>query len=107
MKKKNTDGSELEIDIGAAETRDSGIVVADINVIRPKTVPLIVTLPEGASKAQIERAKVLNGFAYQFPEKWSQRKEELIKELESLKDAPDPQEDPNVKLSVGPKIPTL
>jgi len=88
-----------------AQTRDSGIIVNESPLAR-KILPLIVVLPANASKAQIERAKVLNGFAYQFPAKWDVRKEALLKELEALKDAPDPVEDGDTKLTIGttPKI---
>lgn len=89
------------------QTRESGIIVKDTEMFRPKVLPLVVVLPEGASKAQIERAKVLNGFAYQFPDKWNERKEILLKELEDLKNAPDPVEDPNIKLFVGTSVPKL
>lgn len=92
--------------VETGETRDSGIIVRDTETFRPKVLPLIVVLPEGASKAQIERAKVLNGFAYQFPDKWAARKEVLLAELEALKDAPDPVENPNApKLTVGTPVP--
>lgn len=89
------------------DARPSGIIVKDPETFRPKTLPLIVVLPEDASKAQIERAKVLNAYAYQFPEKWAERKEKLIKELEDLKNAPDPVENGDVKLTIGTKAPTL
>lgn len=86
--------------------RPSGIVVNDPETFRPTVLPLIVVLPKDASKAQIERAKVLNGYAYQFPKKWAVEKEQHLKDLEALKDAPDPQEDENMRLSVGttPKL---
>ncbi len=91
---------------GEAETtRDSGIVVRDPLVIRPEILPLVIELPKGASKAQIARAKVLNGYAYQQPHKWNQRKEALLAELEALKDAPDPIENSDHSLHVGPRIP--
>lgn len=89
------------IDINS-ETRDSGIIVNQ--VINRRELPLVVVLPEGANKAQVERAKILNAYAYSYPNKWEERKEELLKQLEDLKDAPDPIENPNVKLSVGPKL---
>ena len=88
-------------DESSSVTRDSGIIVND-STLKVQELPLIVVLPKDASKAQIERAKILNAYAYAQPKGWEQKKERLLKELEALKDAPDPVEDPNApKLSVG------
>ncbi len=85
----------------ADNARPSGIIVNE-STFSAKTLPLIVVLPADASKAQIERAKILNAYAYSNPVGWESRKESLIAELEVLKDAPDPKIDPNApKLSVG------
>lgn len=88
------------------EVRDSGIEVNDY-VLRPRVLPLIVKLPADASAAQIERAKVLNAYAYSNPKGWALKKERLIKELEDLKNAPDPIDLPEgaPRISVGPKMP--
>lgn len=98
---------EKEIVEGQTEST-SGIIVNDPETFRPRVLPLIVNFPEGynPSKAQIERAKVLNGYAYSFPQKWAVEKDKHIADLEALKDAPDPVEDPNVSLTVGtvPKV---
>ena len=103
MAKKNIETETVETE--NSNTRESGIIVNE-NTFSAKTLPLIVVLPEDASKAQIERAKVLNAYAYSNPVGWASRKEDLIKELEALKTAPDPKEDPNApKLSVGSKVP--
>lgn len=93
---------ETIIEQGKLETLEleGGIIVRDINVIRPKTLPLIVELPEDASEAQKEFAKVLNGFAYQFPDKWEKRKGDLFKELVAKKNAPDPIVNPDMRLEV-------
>lgn len=90
------------LDVGADTKRESGIIVRDINIIRPKVLPLIVEFPEGyePSLAQVERAKVLNGFAYQFPDQWEKKKAVLLAELEALKDAPDPVVDENSRLEI-------
>lgn len=103
--KKTTVTAMQEADTDV-EVRDSGIEVNDY-VLRPKTLPLIVRLPEGASKAQIERAKVLNAYAYSNPKGWSQKKDRLVAELEALADAPDPVEPPEgaPRISVGSKLP--
>ncbi len=77
------------------------IVVRDPQVLRPKELPLVVELPEGASLAQQAYAKVLNGYAYKNPTKWEVKKESLIAHLRSLKNAPDPVEDPNRRLKIG------
>lgn len=75
----------------------SKIEINDPLDLRPTELPLIVKLPEGASKAQQEFAKVLNAYAYQNPRKWAEKKGELIKKLESLENAPDPIES-NLKI---------
>jgi hypothetical protein len=69
------------------------IVVRDPLELRPVSLPLVITLPEGASKAQIEYAKVLNAYAYKNPVKWETKKAKEIAKLKSLKNAPDPVED--------------
>ena len=80
--------------------RESGIIVND-STFSAQSLPLIVVLPEGASEAQVERAKILNAYAYSNPKGWASRKWHLIAELEALKDAPAPKEDPNApRLSV-------
>lgn len=42
--------------------------------LRPTVLPLVVKLPEDASKAQIEYAKVLNAYAYQNPAKFEAKR---------------------------------
>lgn len=74
------------------------IIVNDIHEIRPTELPLVVELPEGASEAQIEFAKIINAYAYQNRAKWLVKKDALIKKLEALKDAPAPQES-NLKVN--------
>lgn len=69
------------------------IEVGDPLLLRPVELPLVVKLPKSASKAQVEYAKVLNGYAYKNPTKWAKKKAELIKKLEGLKNAPDPVEE--------------
>lgn len=85
---------EIEEDTvtGASETEDAGdgITVGDPMLLRPVELPLVVKLPAGASKAQIAYAKTLNGYAYQNPTKFAQKKDALIAKLKSLKNAPDP-----------------
>lgn len=71
------------------DTQDD-IIVRDPMVLRPVELPLVVTLPEDASKAQVEYAKTLNAYAYQNPEKWAIKKDVLIAKLKALKNAPDP-----------------
>lgn len=80
------------------DEEDDGIVINDpVNV---KTdLPLVVTLPESASKAQIAFAKIINAYAYQNPEKFASKKVELLKELREKKNAPDPVEDPRLQIS--------
>lgn len=75
------------------EIKSDEIVVRDPQELVPVERPLVVTLPEGASKAQVEFAKVLNQYAYQNPQKWNAKKDKLIAQLKALKNAPDPVED--------------
>lgn len=86
--------------------RSSGIKVQEPLVRLGTNLPPVIILPPGASEAQIERARVLNGFAYQFPKKWEERKEKLLKELEDLQFAPPPRGLEDGKLTVGttPKL---
>lgn len=59
------------------------ITVSDPMVLKPKELPLVVTLPSNASGAQKEYARILNAYAYQNPEKWAEKKDILIKRLKS------------------------
>ena len=80
------------------------IIVKDPQVLRPVDLPLVITLPESASKAQVAFAKVLNAYAYKNPTKWAKKKDDsvdpvtkgtvkgLITQLKELKNAPDPVE---------------
>lgn len=91
------------------EVKTDEIEVNDPMVLRPKELPLVVKLPEGASKAQIAYAKILNAYAYQNPTKWMEKKDDrvvngamvkgLITILKELKNAPDPREDANLKIN--------
>lgn len=69
---------------------DQGIEVGDPMKLRPVELPLVVKLPEGASKAQEAYAKILNAYAYQNPTKWEMKKGKMIQKLKDLKNAPDP-----------------
>ena len=80
------------------------IIVNDPEILRPKVLPLVIELPETASKAQIEFAKVLNGYAYKNPTKWNIKKTKLIAQLKALKNAPDPKEQLGGKLSYSSKL---
>lgn len=85
-----------------------GIEINDPMDIRPTELPLVIKLPEDASKAQIEFAKTLNGYAYKNPQKWAEKKDDkviggvlvkgLITRLKELKNAPDPVEG-NIKVN--------
>jgi len=105
--KKNIEETEV---VEEQVEQESGIIVRDPEAFRPVDLPLVVTLPNNASKAQIEYAKVLNAYAYSNPEKWKEKKDTkvldgrtvlgLIAKLEALKNAPDPVQE-NVRLTVG------
>ncbi len=79
---------------------NQGIEVGSPLDLRPTVLPLVVKLPEDASKAQIEYAKVLNAYAYQNPAKFEAKKNDQIvngavvkgflSKLKDLKNAPDP-----------------
>lgn len=104
--KKETVEEEI-IDTPVAD-ESQGIVINDPMDIRPTELPLVVTLPADASKAQIEFAKTLNGYAYKNPQKWTEKKNDrmvngvlvkgLITRLKELKNAPDPVEG-NIKIN--------
>lgn len=85
------------------ETSDE-IIVRDPQVLRPVDLPLVIELPDSASEAQKEFAKVLNAYAYKNPEKWAVKKDDsvdengktvkgLISKLKDLKNAPAPKTD--------------
>lgn len=82
----------------------TGITVNDVTPAIRQT-PNVFILPPDASKAQVRLARIFNGFAVQFPDKFEVRKQELIDLLDAAKDAPDPVEDPDRHVSVGPKAP--
>ena len=81
---------------------NQGIEVDSPLDLRPTELPLVVKLPEDASKAQIAFAKVLNGYAYKNPAKFEAKKDDKIvngvvvkgflTQLKELKNASDPVE---------------
>ena len=107
-KKKEEINEEIENKV----EDNQGIIVTDPEDFRPKDLPLIIQLPAGASKAQIEFAKVLNGYAYSNPDKWREKKDDrlvngkkvkgLLTKLREKKNAPDPVS--NEKLSFKNKL---
>jgi hypothetical protein len=64
-----------------------------------KDLPLVVKLPEDASKAQKAYAKVINSYAYQNPAKFELKKDIMLAKLRSLKNAPDPIEHSNLRIN--------
>lgn len=86
------------------ESESNDIIIRDPAVLRPVELPLIIQLPANASKAQVAFANILNSYAYQNTSKWASKKDALIAKLRNLKNAPDPVEDPNVRLSIGRKV---
>lgn len=80
------------------EVKKDEIIVNDIPEVSTKELPLVVELPAGASKAQVEFAKTINAYAYQNPQKWHAKKKDLLAKLEELKHAPDPVEG-NLKIN--------
>jgi len=79
---------------------NQGIEVGSPLDLRPTELPLVVKLPADASKAQIEYAKILNGYAYKNPAKFEAKKKDQVVEgkvvkgflskLKDLKNSPDP-----------------
>lgn len=79
---------------------NQGIEVGSPLDLRPTELPLVVKLPADASKAQVEYAKILNGYAYKNPAKFEAKKSDQIvdgkvvkgflSKLKDLKNAPDP-----------------
>ena|ERR1700751_773548 len=98
---------EEKSDQASDEVTPSGIIVKDPNLFRPKVLPLVVILPPTANKAQQAAAKVINAYAYSHPDKWNKwKKQECLDYLDSLKNAPDPVENPDgPKISVGSVLP--
>lgn len=88
---------------------NQGIEVGSPMDLRPKELPLVVKLPADASPAQIEYAKILNGYAYKNPEKFEEKKNDKIvngtvvkgflTKLKELKDAPTP-----IEVEDAPKL---
>ncbi len=66
------------------ESDEDGIIVKDPQVLRPVSLPLVVTLPESATDEQKEYVKTLNAYAYSNPEKWSIKKDVLIARLKEI-----------------------
>lgn len=60
--------------------------VEDPTELRPKELPLVVKPTNGdwKNEAQAEYAKTLNAYAYKNPEKWQEKKAELLKQLSNL-----------------------
>lgn len=107
MSKKNNKIEVEEVVTDSVEEtveESDEIVVKDPEILRPRVLPLVIELPKSASKAQIEFAKVLNGYAYKNPNKWKVKQAKLIAELKALKNAPDPTEIPGGKLSYSSKL---
>jgi len=88
---------------------NQGIEVGSPLDLRPTELPLVVKLPADASKAQVEYAKILNGYAYKNPAKFEAKKNDQIvdgkivkgflSKLKDLKNAPDP-----IDLEDAPKL---
>lgn len=78
---------------------EQDIKIKDVQEFIPKELPLVVELPEDASLAQIAYAKTINAYAYQNPKKFDGKKEAFLQKLKSLKDAPDPKTNGNLKIN--------
>lgn len=104
-KKETTEVEEVE----KVVDDNQGIEVGSPMDLRPTELPLVVKLPADASKAQIEYAKILNGYAYKNPAKFEAKKHDQIvngavvkgflTKLKELKNAPDP-----VEIEDAPKL---
>ena len=81
------------------QTVEQDIEIKDVQEIIPKELPLVVKLPEDASLAQVAFAKTINAYAYQNPEKFTQKKDAFMKKLKELKNAPDPKTEGNLKIN--------
>lgn len=93
---------EAELEVEAEETTDEvetstkakkseKIIVADPQVLRPRELPLVVKTASGkwANEAQARFAANLNAYAYKNPEKWAEKKDVLIAQLEELATKPN------------------
>lgn len=94
MSKNKKNLEEVEKPSTPIEESDE-IIIGEPLIMRPQDLPLVVTLPASASKAQVHFAGVLNAYAYKNPKKWEKKKTALIAELKRLKDAPDPEPEPD------------
>lgn len=82
-------------DVDAVDTApgavDEQFTVEDPEVLRPRTLPLVIKPKAGkwVNAEQEEYARVLNGYAYKNPEKWAKKKDVLLKQLADLAEHPE------------------
>lgn len=85
--------AEAKVGIEAkAKVENTDFDVSDPEILKPKTLPLIVKPKKGskwANEAQEEYAKTLNGYAYKNSEKWNKKKEGLLTKLKELEANPE------------------
>jgi hypothetical protein len=81
-----------------SKTENIGGIEINMPSVQTRELPLVIKLPADASMAQIAYAKTINAYAYQNPKKFAKKKDEVIKRLMALKDAPDPIEG-NLKIN--------
>lgn len=83
-KKVEDTGVETTETTAPAEKSSEDFSLGSPLVIKPIDLPFVVTIPETASSAQKEYAKVINSYAYQNPEKYEKKKDFMLKRLKSL-----------------------
>lgn len=103
------DELEKKEEVAVDTTPKSNILVEDVQVLKPRELPLVVKPASGAwaNEAQEEYARTLNGYAYKNPTKWAKKKAVLLVQLENL--ATDPEgivklRGANTKLTFGNKL---
>jgi len=83
---------EEKVTAEVVEETSDDFQVDDPQVLRPKDLPLVVKPAKGKewkNEAQAEYARILNGYAYSNSDKWSKKKESLLKRLKEIGDTPE------------------
>lgn len=84
MAKKKDEETNVEETTTDVQKTSNGIEIGEPMDLTPKSLPLVIKLSDKASTAQIEYAKIVNGYAYSNPKKFKEKKDEFVAKLESL-----------------------
>lgn len=91
MAAKKTVNDKVEAGNPAETVEERGYEVTDPEVFKPKVLPLVINPGKKgwANEAQATFAATLNGYAYKNPDKWAQKKEALLAQLDALAENPE------------------